>query len=591
LPMAMASYFIAAISLISASPLVRNENVPVNMSVVSEPVFNNLTFLGNTYTALGVISEAVAQDVLWKIRAVSGRNNMPYLLQGQLTIGLGATLVMQPGVVVKNTGGGSILIQRAFQSEGRTEPDSLVVFTSYRDDTYGGDTNNDGAATVPAQSDWNYITVDGTAIDPQVRFKNTLFRYGGSGTTTGVLRCVNSSPTADSCMFMYNAVGVSVEGASNPTLRGCSFVSNVNYGVNNTGNSFCVNAEGSWWGAASGPNDNSATADLCGLGLNAGSGDRVSNNVDYAPFATSGILNPLLGDVSLNGQVLAYDASLVLQYVVSLISLSPLQQLVAEVSGTGGISAFDATLILQYVAGIIPAFPANTNLNFAPEADRMRARAAIAALSGDAQVSLLAPERDGAGWRVPVRVSGTSAFQSLELRLEGVAAGRLSGITTATEGALAAHRADGARAFAAIASVASLGHDVVAWLRFDGDDSPADLRLAWSRVNESESGPASVIPTAARTTIAAPGPNPASFETRVRVELAAADAGVAATMRVYDLAGRLVRRVETPPLAAGVHQVAWNLTDEHGARVPAGVYLVRVAAGARQSVHRLVVVR
>jgi flagellar hook assembly protein FlgD len=91
--------------------------------------------------------------------------------------------------------------------------------------------------------------------------------------------------------------------------------------------------------------------------------------------------------------------------------------------------------------------------------------------------------------------------------------------------------------------------------------------------------------------IAAPGPNPASFETRVRVELAAADAGVAATMRVYDLAGRLVRRVETPPLAAGVHQVSWNLTDEHGSRVPAGVYLVRVAAGTRQSVHRLVVVR
>ena len=112
---------------------------------------------------------------------------MPYLLQGQLTIGLGATLVMQPGVVVKSTGGGSVFIQRAFQSEGRTEPDSLVVFTSYRDDTYGGDTNND--ARPPADSERLELRHGGRhRIDPQVRFKNTLFRYGGSGSTLGVLR-------------------------------------------------------------------------------------------------------------------------------------------------------------------------------------------------------------------------------------------------------------------------------------------------------------------------------------------------------------------------------------------------------------------
>src|SRR4029077_4381989 len=64
-------------------------NVPVLMSLVSDPVFNNVQFIGNAYTALGIISETIAQDVLWKIRAVSGRNNMPYLLQGQLGVGLG----------------------------------------------------------------------------------------------------------------------------------------------------------------------------------------------------------------------------------------------------------------------------------------------------------------------------------------------------------------------------------------------------------------------------------------------------------------------------------------------------------------------
>src|SRR5262249_2235532 len=110
----------------------------------------------------------------------------------------------------------------------------------------------------------------------------------------------------DSCLFAYDYVGLSAEGASNPTARGCTFLGNTYFGVNNSGSSFCVNAEGSWWGASSGPNDASSTADLCGLGSNAGSGDKVSNNVDYAPFVTSGIVSPLLGDVSLNGQVRAF---------------------------------------------------------------------------------------------------------------------------------------------------------------------------------------------------------------------------------------------------------------------------------------------
>ena len=46
-------------------------NVPVWMSLVSEPVFNNLNFYGNGYTALGIVNESIAQDVLWKIRSVS----------------------------------------------------------------------------------------------------------------------------------------------------------------------------------------------------------------------------------------------------------------------------------------------------------------------------------------------------------------------------------------------------------------------------------------------------------------------------------------------------------------------------------------
>jgi len=572
-------------------------NVPVWMSLVSEPVFNNLDFYGNGYTALGVVNESIAQDVLWKIRPVSGRNNMPYLLQAGLTIGLGATLTMQPGVIVKSTGGGSIVIQRAFLSEGRTDPESTVVFTSYRDDFYGGDTNNDSTASLPTQGDWNYITVDGTAIDAQVKFRNTIFRYGGSGSTLGALRCVNSAPTADSCLFAYNAVGVSVEGASNPTLRGCSFISNLNYAVNNTGNSFCVNAEGSWWGSATGPSDLSAVVDLCGLAGNTSPGDRVSNNVDYQPFAPTGIVNPLIGDVSLNGTVRAFDASLVLQHLVALISLSDLQKLVADVSGVGGITALDATQILQYVAGIIPSFPAVNN-GLQPVADdAAAARRMMRESEGTFTLALGAARRAGEAWEVPIEVAGSGSLYGLDLRLEDGAAADLAGVVlTGGAGALVErHVADGA-ARVAIAARDPMTQGEVAVLRFTaGGADFAAPRLAWARVNETVilAAPPPVAPPAipASAFLAAAAPNPARGPAGFSLGISSAEAGAPVSVRVLDLAGRTVRTLSSGVLGAGVHPFTWDLRADDGRGVAAGLYFIHARAGRLDATRRLIVVR
>lgn len=565
-----------------------SSTVPVKMSLVSEPVFNNVQFLGNTYTALGVIGESIAQDVLWKIRPVAGRNNMPYYLDATVTVGLGATLVMQPGVVVKMNSG-NLVIQRAMQSEGRSRPDSMVVFTSYRDDLYGGDTNNDGSLTSPTASHWGSIQIQGTAIDPQVRFKNTLFRYGGSGSTIGAVRAISSSPSLDSCLFMYNSAGLTVEGASNPTARGCSFIGNTDFAINNTGGSFCVNAEGSWWGAASGPNDASATADLCGLGLNAGAGDKVSNNVDYLPFATSGIVNPLLGDVSLNGQVLAYDASLTLQYVATLIPLSPLQLMVADVSGAGGVSAFDASLILQYVAGLIPSFPANTNKagQAPPDAASMAHLRRIA--EAPFELSLGEPRRATDGWEVVVRISGDAPIHGVELRLGGESAARFTGLEV-RGGAQQATRIVEDDVRIAVASLDAMPTGEAMLLRFqDAAAAFSPPVLRWARVNETEiaNTPAPNVPSAAW--LAAPRPNPTRES--ARIDLALPTSTPNTEIRVLDLAGRAIRTLHSGALAAGQHSMVWDLADEGGHHVPPGLYLVRARIGERIFDRRVIVVR
>jgi hypothetical protein len=566
--------------------------LPVFLSLVSDPVFNNCRFQGNWYTALGVINESIAQDVLWKIRPCANRLNMPFYMNGQLTVGLGATLTMQPGVQVKMNGG-TIFIQRAFVAEGRTKPDSMVVFTSYRDDFYGGDSNNDGSTSSPAPSDWNYITIDGTAIDAQVRFRNCIVRYGGSGTTLGAIRCVNSSPTIDSTLFAYNHVGVSVEGASNPTIHGCSLYSNTYYGVNNTGAAFCVNAEGNWWGAIAGPSDASATADLCGLGTNVSAGDIVSNNVDYLPPATSGIQSALLGDVSLNGQVLAYDASLVLQYAATSIVLSPLQLLVGDVSGAAGVTAFDASLILQFVAGYIKAFPAASTRAQPADGDVLAVEAFIRRATGRFQLEMGAARRDGAEWVVPLTVSGDAPVYAVEVRLEDGDAGTLTGVTTADGSrVLQAFNATDGRAAIALAALDPITPGEFATLRFPAGTGEFHApRLALARVNEvaAQAVPPAVTPSV--SFLGRPAPNPAAGSVQLQLAVSAADAGARATVRVVDLAGRSVRTLFDGPLGAGTHPVSWDLVGAGGRAAPAGIYFIHAKVGGTHFTQRLTVVR
>lgn len=555
---------------------------PVMMSLVSEPVFNNVQFLRNAYTALGVIPENIAQDVLWRIRAVAGRNNMPYLVNGTITIGLGANLQMQPGVIVKMQSG-SLVVQRAIQAVGRTEPDSMIVFTSERDDFYGGDTNMDSTATAPGFNNWSYLTVEGTAIDAQCVFRNCVVRYATYG-----FRCINSAPTIDSCLVMNNGTGIRAEGASNPLVRGCTIFGNQNFGIDNVGGSFCVSAEGCWWGAASGPNDASAVADLCLLGANAGAGDVVTNNVDYLPFAATGIVNPLLGDVSLNGRVLAFDASLVLQYLVSAVSLNPLQLLVADVSGAAGVSALDASLILQYAAGLIPSFPANTNKS--GRAPEPAVAQALARADGEFELELGELRREGDEWLLPVIVTGTAPVFGIELSLAGHS-GALAQVQTDRAALHAERDADGTLHLA-LASAEGLATGEVALLRFTGaGEAPGAPRVVASRVNERSVREPAPPAAPAITAFARPAPNPATGPTRIALSIAHADDGLDADVRVLDVTGRTVRKLSHGALAPGLHDWAWDLRHEDGRRVAPGLYLVRARTRTLDVTHRLTVVR
>jgi RHS repeat-associated protein len=102
--------------------------------------------------------------------------NSPYVLDGDVTVAAGATLTIEPGVIVKFNGQFRTLRINGTLSAVGTE--SLpITFTSYQDDSAGGDTNGDGNATSGAPGQWYSILFYSNTS--QVKYSTV--RYGGYG--------------------------------------------------------------------------------------------------------------------------------------------------------------------------------------------------------------------------------------------------------------------------------------------------------------------------------------------------------------------------------------------------------------------------
>src|SRR5262249_26817599 len=86
-----------------------------------------------------------------------------------------------------------------------------------------------------------------------------------------------------------------------------------------------------------------------------------------------------------------------------------------------------------------------------------------------------------------------------------------------------------------------------------------------------------------------PAPNPAAHSTQLRYTLGR-EAFVG--LEVFDALGRRVRTLASDAAAApGPHELSWNLRDDGGRRLGAGVYYVRARLGTEIRTTRVVVTR
>jgi len=97
-------------------------------------------------------------------------------------------------------------------------------------------------------------------------------------------------------------------------------------------------------------------------------------------------------------------------------------------------------------------------------------------------------------------------------------------------------------------------------------------------------------PAVAALALGAPWPNPAAGRVAFEVGVPTALAGAAVSLEIYSVAGRRVARPFTGTLAAGNHRLVWDLRDDDGATVAAGLYVARLRAGTQEQTRKVAVV-
>ena len=280
------------------------------------------------------------------------------------------------------------------------------------------------------------------------------------------------------------------------------------------------------------------------------------------------------------------------------VSLNPdVMRLVGDVSGNGAVTAYDAALIMQFAVGLIDHLPAPTDVEVSssPHPFKLRIPQVKAHLGDEIRLPILVEDASGlfAGGLI-------LRYDPSILEAEDVLAGTLR--TYGSAGASpslwkASVEEEGILriAFANEGEMRGSGTLFEVKMRSIGEGESeikverADLFMDWGV--KIEEGLVRVIPT--ETALLQNYPNPFNPETWIPFKLAE---GSEVVIRLYDMAGRLVRMFGLGYVEAGSYTtrgrtVRWDGRNEMGERVANGTYIYQLQTGDRVFVKRLVVLK
>ena len=169
--------------------------------------------------------EVVSTDITTNTTWTAGR---VYYIVDDIEVTTGTTLTIQGGTIVKfwvpldptkdPLTGLTVNGNLRFENTG-PEDENRVIFTSGRDDTLGGDSNDDQQQTLPAPGDWDFVRFTNWAdTDPAyeyltIRYSNWGLNYHNTGTTS-------PNPEFRNNVFVENTCGLTLSLTANGSVYG-----------------------------------------------------------------------------------------------------------------------------------------------------------------------------------------------------------------------------------------------------------------------------------------------------------------------------------------------------------------------------------
>ncbi len=143
---------------------------PIRLNLKANPVIRNTKIYNSRINAVGLVVGDYSSDIR------IDNPGLPFWVKDNIRVNQGAVLTIAPGCVFKMKPDADFLVNGGFIARGTA--DQPIVFTSYKDDRYYGDTNNDGSSD-PLPGDWGGVQFNKTAISEQCVLEFCEFYYAG----------------------------------------------------------------------------------------------------------------------------------------------------------------------------------------------------------------------------------------------------------------------------------------------------------------------------------------------------------------------------------------------------------------------------
>ncbi len=197
-------------SIILTGNIFYDNNKPLSISsnfdIDDSNIFHNPDDPSMTNTYNGIFVNSYPYDL---VEAISwGETEVPFVFYSSWDIDAGGNFTIEPGCILKFSSTADIEVYEDGTILANGTSQKPIIFTSYKDDKYGGDTNADGALTQPAPKDWEYIYIDGNDSS----FDYCHFYYGG-GDNDYTMHVWREPISITNCTFAHNE-GSSSEGGN-----------------------------------------------------------------------------------------------------------------------------------------------------------------------------------------------------------------------------------------------------------------------------------------------------------------------------------------------------------------------------------------